>query len=325
MWYGIPPALRETAQLQNGVLSAAQLIASGVTGDALTYRVRTGRWQRLNRGVYAAFSGLPVREAQLWAAVLAAGSGAMLSHQTAAETGRLIDKPSELIHVTIPEARRVSSLPGIVVHRSIRAAEARHPVLLPPQTRVEDTVLDLVCAAGTVDNAVAWVTRALGRRLTTQAKLHQAMELRAKISWRTEIAELLSPDAEGMHSILEYRYHRDVERPHGLPEGSRQARFRQGSRNAYRDRYYPAYLTVVELDGRAAHPADERWNDVRRDNATSAGGILTLRYGWLDVTEHPCKVAAEVALALATRGFGGATPCALGCPVGAAAVRQPAG
>jgi hypothetical protein len=103
-------------------------------------------------------------------------------------------------------------------------------VLLPPQTRVEETVLDLVCAAGTLDNAVAWVTRALGRRLTTQARLRHAMELRAKMSWRTEIAALLSPDAEGMHSILEYRYHRDVERPHGLPEGTRQARFRQGSR-----------------------------------------------------------------------------------------------
>jgi hypothetical protein len=250
----------------------------------------------------------------------------MLSHQTAAETGRLFDKPSELIHLTVPLDRRVSGPIGVVLHYSRRAAEARHPVLLPPQTRVEETVLDLVCAAGTVDNAVAWVTRALGRRLTTQAKLRQAMELRAKMCWRTEIAGLLSPDAEGMHSILEYRYHRDVERPHGLPEGTRQARFRQGSRNAYRDRYYPAYLTVVELDGRAAHPADERWNDVRRDNATSAGGILTLRYGWLDVTERPCKVAAEVALALATRGFGGARPCSPGCPVGPAELRQrPAG
>jgi hypothetical protein len=317
----IPAELRPTSELQSGVLSSAQLTAAGLSRESLSWQVKAGHWQRPYRGVYMTFSGAPGREAKLWAAVLAAGRDAMLSHQTAAETGRLVDKPSELIHLTVPLDRRVSSLTGVVLHYSRRAAEARHPVLLPPQTRVEETVLDLVCAAGTLDNAVAWVTRALGRRLTTQARLRQAMELRAKMSWRTEIAALLSPDAEGMHSILEYRYHRDVERPHGLPEGTRQARFRQGSRNAYRDRYYPAYLTVVELDGRAAHPADERWNDVRRDNATSAGGILTLRYGWLDVTERPCKVAAEVALALATRGSINARPCSSGCPVGAVATR----
>jgi hypothetical protein len=246
----------------------------------------------------------------------------MLSHQTAAETARLTDKPSELIHLKVPATRRIAQPAGTVLHYSQRAAEALHPVLLPPQTRIEETVLDLVGAARSLDNAVAWVTRALGRRLTTQAKLHQAMDLRTRMTWRRGIAELLSPDAEGLHSILEYRYHRDVERQHGLPEGARQARFRQGSRNAYRDRFYSAYLTVVELDGRAAHPGDERWNDVRRDNATSAGGILTLRYGWLDVTGHPCTVAAEVALALATRGFTGARPCSPSCPVGPVAARR---
>lgn len=84
--------------------------------------------------------------------------------------------------------------------------------------------------------------------------------------------------------MLEFRYHRDVERPHGLPAGTRQAHFRVGSRNAYRDRLYDQYLTVVELDGRATHTIDKRWDDIRRDNATSAGGILTLRYGWLDTS-----------------------------------------
>jgi hypothetical protein len=60
---------------------------------------------------------------------------------------------------------------------------------------------------------------------------------------------------------------------------------------------------------------DKRWDDIRRDNATSADGILPLRFGWLDVTKHPCQVAAEVARALANRGFTGARPCSPGCPV----------
>ena len=312
----LPLALREVAQLQRGVLTTSQLLQAGLTRDLLRSQSDLGNWQRPYRGVYATFSGELCREAQLWAAVLVIGPGAMLSYQTAAETGRLADKPSQLIHVTIPTARRVTRRTGVVVHYSDRADEALHPVLTPPQPRIEETVLDLAGSARTLDNAVHWVTRGLGRRLTTQEKLSQALSARPRIRWRQQLTELLSPEAEGLHSVLEYRYHRGVELPHGLPAGARQAQFRVGGLNAYRDRLYPQYLTVVELDGRAAHPGDERWNDIRRDNATSAGGILPLRYGWLDVTAEPCRVAAEVALALAASGFRGARPCSPGCVVG---------
>jgi hypothetical protein len=135
-------------------------------------KVRSGRWQRIHRGVYATFSGEPGREAMLWAAQLSAGPGAMLSYRTAAELGRLTDSPSSVIHVTVPVERRVARVAGIVVHYSAR---------------------------------------------------------------------LLTEDAAGLHSILERRYDRDVERPHGLPAGSRQAHVRHDDRSEYRDRLYDAY------------------------------------------------------------------------------------
>ncbi len=320
MFYGVPQTLREVAHRQNGVLSAPQLLAAGLSRDTFRVRVGHARWQRMYCGVYAMFSGELGREAQLWAAVLATGPGSMLSYHTAAETGRLVDKPNQLIHVTISAGRRITRRAGIVVHYSARADQALHPVLLPPQTRIEETVLDLAAAARDLDSAVHWVTRGLGRRLTTQDRLRQALDQRSRFRWRQEVTALLSPEAEGLHSVLEYRYHRGVELPHCLPDGARQAKFQVAGRSAYRDRLYPEYLTVVELDGRAAHPGDERWHDIRRDNATSAGGILTLRYGWLDVTSQPCRVAAEVALALTARGFRGARPCSASCPVGQSAV-----
>ena len=301
------------------MLSVGQLLDAGLSRAFIKSQVDQGNWQRLYRGVYATFSGEPPRQAQLWAAVLAAGPEAVLSHESAAEVAGLADKPQRIIHVTIAAERRVARIPGLDITRSARVREAVHPARLPPQTRVEETVLDLAAAAATLDDAIGWVTRALGRTLATQADLRAAMALRQRMRWRGELTELLSPDAEGMHSVLEVRYHRDVERPHGLPAGSRQAQFRVGSRKAFRDRFYQEYLTVVELDGRATHTIDRRWDDIRRDNATSAGGILTLRYGWLEVTKQPCQVAAEVTLALATRGFTGARPCSPGCPVAQAA------
>jgi len=309
--------LQDLAERQSGVLAARQLTQAGLTKNAINSKVRVGRWQRMYRGVYATFSGEPPRLAMLWAAVLGAGPGAMLSHQTAAELAGLTDRPGELVHVTVPSTRRVVKAPGVVVHYSTRAREALHPARLPPQTRIEETVLDLANAATTFDDACGWVTRSLQRGLTTQAGLAHYFELRPKIRWRPELAELLTLDAAGLHSVLELRYRRDVERPHGLPRGARQARFRRGNHNEYRDVLYEAYLTAVELDGELAHIGEARRRDARRDNAAAADGIFTLRYSWLDVTKSPCQVAAEVARVLARRGFAGARPCSPSCPVGA--------
>ena len=196
--------------LQFGVISARQALQAGLSWGAVSSKIRAGRWQQMYRGVYATFSGEPGRPAALWAAVLSAGPGAMISYRTAAELGRLTDSPSELIHVTVPSDRRVAKTPGIVVHHSGRASQALHPALAPPQTRVEETVLDLMSSATNLDDALAWVTASLGRRLTTQAKLRAATELRAKLRWRSELAELLADESAGLNSILEVRYHRDV-------------------------------------------------------------------------------------------------------------------
>jgi hypothetical protein len=312
----IPPRLLEVADGRCGIVTKRQAVAAGLTRSVIASHVRYGRWQRLHPGVYSTFTGRPGRLAVLWAAVLSAGPGAMLSYQSAAEVAGLLGRQSAPIHVTVPADRRVARTPGIVVHTSERAATARHPAKLPPQTRLEETILDLAGAAPSMDDACAWITRGLGSRLTTQQKLHQALAPRGKIRWRAELTELLTPDAAGFHSVLERRYHRNVERPHGLPGAQRQVRYRRGQHNEYRDALYRAYRTAIELDGDAAHGADTKWWDVRRDNAAVADGIVTLRYGWFDVTQTPCRVAAEVARVLAARGFVGARACSAGCPVG---------
>jgi predicted transcriptional regulator of viral defense system len=307
--------LRELARSQAGVLSRGQALSGGLTRTIIRFRLEQGRWQRLQTGVYAVFSGPPGRQTILWGAVLRAGPGAMLSYQTAAEVSSLSDQPSPLISITVPGDRYVERIPGVILHRSRRASQARHPVLAPPRTRVEETVLDLAGMAATLDDACGWITRAVGRRLTTQAQLQAAMELRARLRWRRQLTEALTTEWSGVHSSLEYRYLRNVERPHALPRGTRQAPARRGGGVIYRDVLYEQYATAVELDGRAAHPGDQRWPDIQRDNAAAADGIMTLRYGWFDVTERPCEVAAQVARVLARRGYTRARGCSPACPV----------
>jgi hypothetical protein len=308
--------LHELAARQRGIVTRAQLLEAGTSSDLIKSRVRLGNWQRVYPGVYAAFSGEVSREGQVWAAVLYAGPGASASHRTAAELWGLVDEPSSLIHVTIPGDRRVRKQPGIVLHLSSRANRAVHPSGLPPRTKLEETVLDLWAAARDLDAAVGWVTRALGRRLTTQARLREALQARSRVHWRAELTELLNPDSAGIHSVLEYRYVRDVERPHRFPAATRQAQSRRNGRNLYRDTLYEAYKTAVELDGRVAHPGDARWDDIHRDNAAATAGLRTLRYSWRDVTVTPCRVAAEIAAVLSDHGYTGAHPCSADCPVG---------
>jgi hypothetical protein len=312
----IPDSLRELARVQADVVTSRQLVESGVTRAAQIWQLRSSRWQQLQRGVYALFSGPPGREAMLWAAVLRAGRGAMLSHQTAAELAHLSDRPSGPLHVTVPPSRRLLPVPGMVIHTSIYASQIRHPSLLPPRTRVEDTVLDLVGLSDTFDDACGWVTRACGRRLTTEERLRAAMAARSRLRWREGLSQVLADAAGGVHSVLEFRYYRDVERAHCLPRALRQARVVRGRRTQYRDALYARYRVVVELDGRLAHPGDARWRDIRRDNEAAADGGITLRYGWSDVTANPCRTASELARVLAQRGWVGLPKlCSASCAV----------
>jgi Transcriptional regulator, AbiEi antitoxin len=296
--------------LQAGVLTRAQALAAGLTDRAIANRLRRGRWQRLYPGVYATFSGAPAPECRLWAAILRTGPSSALSHQTAARLWDLSGAAATAIHVTVPRGSPVAPAPGVVIHYSQRVTQARHPTALPPRTTVEETALDLAGAARSAEDAVAWVLGAVASRRTTAERLSAALRQRRRIRWRAEIGYALDPVNAGVHSILEFRFVNRVERPHGLPAGTRQrpvrrGRGQRGQRREYADTAYEEYATLVELDGRAAHPESSRHLDTNRDNANIADGWVTLRYGWVEVSEHSCEVAAQLAQALRRRGWTG--------------------
>jgi hypothetical protein len=313
----IPSTLRYLAQRQNGVVSRSQALRAGLSTDMIKFRLRSGRWRLMHRGVYATFTGTPGRTAWLWAAVLSAGPGAALSYETAAELHRLTDKPVKTVHVTVPHDRRVAAVEGVSLHRSARVVEAVQGGTYPPRTKIEETVLDLTQTAKSFDDACGWVTRAIARELTDETKLRQAMSSRRSLRWRADLKELIVAAAGGDHSVLEFRYHRDVERAHGLPEPDRQVSFTTpGGRRGRRDRAYREYGVVIELDGRLAHLPEDRWRDKTRDNAAAATGQQSLRYGWTQVRWDPCATAAEVARVLRLHGWQGRPrPCSPGCPV----------
>jgi very-short-patch-repair endonuclease len=310
---------RELLAQQGGAIARSQSAQAGIDAKVMLNRVNDGRWQRLQWGVYAVFSGDPARETVLWAALLRAGPGATLSHQSAAERHGLVDEPSQVIAITVPRSRHPgqAKITGVTIHRSDAILRTRHPAMVPPCTRVEDTVLDLIQISVTFDEAFTWIARAIGRRRTTARRIGEAMAARKKMRWRKQILLALGDTAAGILSVLEYRYVYRVERPHGLPTARRQARVRQRTGNTYLDNLYEDYGVCSELDGKAAHPVDELWHDKHRDNENLARGIDTLRFSWADVNDRCCQTAATVAAVLRQHGWtGSAHPCSRpGCTV----------
>lgn len=287
---------------QEGVLTRAQALACGLSRSRISEHLRSGRWQRIHRGVYATFSGQVRRPCLLWAAVLCAGDGAVLSHETAAELWGLTERRGGPIRVLVPPGRTPMPARGVLVRQSRQAIASRHPTRRPPRTRVEDTVVDLTQSVGRVEDASAWLARAIGGRFTTADRLRDCLDRRPKLRWRTALTEAVRDAEEGSHSWLELAYLRDVERAHGLPRSQRQTR---RSTRHYDDVRYRSFGVRVELDGRAAHPEHERFRDMRRDNAAAMEGDLVLRYGSGDVGERPCQVAGQVAAMLRTGGWTG--------------------
>jgi hypothetical protein len=297
--------LAELVGRQAGVVSRQQLLALGWTTSKVAHRIRSGRWQLLHPGVYATFTGSLEFEARVWAGLLHAGAGAIACHATAAALQKLIDTRPAAIDVMVADEHRVVPRPGLRVHRTRHLASRRKEVASIPQTRIEDTVLDLVEASASPDDVVGWLTRGCQRRLTTPGRLSVAARGRPRLRWRRLVAEVVADVESGVASPLERRYHRDVERPHSLPRGVLNAQVFVRGMSRYCDVLYEGFQVRVELEGLAYHPEDQRWRDARRDNLAALSGDVVLRYDWRAVTARPCATAGEVAAVLASRGWSG--------------------
>ena len=133
-------AVAALAQRQQGHVTRAQLLRLGMHPEVVKLRVRAGRLIRVYAGVYAV--GYVRRDpvARAAAAVLACGSGAVLSHDSAAALWGLRRWPGQ-IEVT---AGTVHRRRGITAHRSITLAPDQvtrhHGIAVTTPAR---TILDL--------------------------------------------------------------------------------------------------------------------------------------------------------------------------------------
>lgn len=292
----VPQPLRRLAGSQSGVLSRKQAIGGGLSSESVTCLVRRREWIPVARGIY---STRPVGWEQLaWAGLLIAGPGSTLGGWAAAHLIGLAPPP-RVIDVWAPSFtnRRVRRAPNPWdFHRGTRAQIGN-----PPHSSAEETLLDL-CSAATPDGISALLGKALSDHKTTPDRLLAALDRAPRLRNRGAVAECLTVVSTGAQSALEARYLKDVERPHGLPAGTRQ---RSVSDHTVSDVVYEKYRTIAELDGMLGHRGEGEIRDARRDVDHVLLGMVTLRFGWSDVFGRPCEVAAQVAAVLKTFGWQG--------------------
>jgi len=166
---GTPPDARVAALAaeQHGVVSTHDLRACGLSGTAVTRRVRHGRLHRLHRGVYAVGHPATTRQARFMAAVLACGIRACLSHFAAAALWGFLRWEDRLPDVTVAGCQR--HIDGVRVHRSralLQRDVLRHESI--PVTSPARTLLDL---------AAVLPRRAL-RRAARQAQVDRRVSVR---------------------------------------------------------------------------------------------------------------------------------------------------
>jgi len=287
-------------------VTRAQLLAYGHTKADIVANLEAGRWQRVLPRVYATFTGPLPRNARMHAALRYGGGHAVLSHRTAAEEWRLLPIEEGPIEITVPYASSaVSQSPLVEVHRS-RALPYSTAEAWPPRTKPTDTIVDLAVSQPTARDAVHVVVDLVSRSKVPVSAMRDCVSMRPPFRFRAEIQRGLELVDGGLMSALEVEFKEQVEERHGLPPGDRQTAIEVDGKTLWEDVTYDSHgaALTVRLDGRATHAmAAIAFRDRRRDNAAELAGRARLVYGWQDVRDSPCEVAAEVRAILLREGW----------------------
>ncbi len=283
--------VRELAQRQQGRVTVAQLHHLGLARWTIALWIEQGRLQPVLPRVYAVGHNAPSREAGLWAAVLFAGPGAMLSHGTAAHWLGLIDYPPRKIEVSTP--RQVRSLQSIRVYgRRPELERQTHKGV--PVTAIPMMMVDLAATS-----KLRVVNRALGQ-LDFQKLLDVDSLLEACGSGRRgakrlrQAIEEYDPRRKYANGPLEEAFYALCKR----------RRLPLPVLNTYvydikADAYWPEQGLVVELDSELAHSsAGQRRRDRRNDLILRSHSLTVHRYDSELVHEQPKEVCADVLTAL---------------------------
>lgn len=277
---------------QGGVFTRRQAVGTGYSAWQVRKRLRDGQWLIVRRGVLAVAASVLGSAGRVWAAYLAAGAGAVVSHLSAAH-----------LHGLLPPTRRALDHDPTA---STSAPAGRAPGAYRPFARRRDPPR-VSCRDG---------QGAHDRRLSRDAALQAGARPAGSRSSRVGSRGMRLPRGHGRATAVAGR------RSCAAFCGSR-TRVRGSKPSACSTRCCGAPASgggrptspsttptvgcsassivlfrlglVIEVDGRAWHSADDRFQrDRRRQNALIVAGYEVLRFTWEDLAESPEYVIATI-------------------------------
>jgi predicted transcriptional regulator of viral defense system len=284
------------ARRQHRNVTRAQLLALGLSPEAIQRRVRSGRLHREHLGVYSVGTPATTPLELAAAAVLACGDGAVLSHESALalwgqakrwpETPRVITR-SRIRRPGIQTRETALSRKDIRTHHGIRA------------TSLARTLLD--CSPSLTRKALARaVNDALRSQYMTQAQLADIAQRNPRHPGTKLISPFVDTPTAPTRSHLEDAFLEFCAK-YGLP--------RPQVNNVvcgYEvDFLFEPQRLIVELDGWEFHRDRTSFErDRTRDADTAEAGYLTVRITWDRLKIQPRREADRLRGILASRAPG---------------------
>jgi Transcriptional regulator, AbiEi antitoxin/Protein of unknown function (DUF559) len=277
------------ADRQGGIVERGQLRSLGLSASAIDRRVRRGRLHPRFRGVYSVGHRVVGQTGLHWAAVLACGPGAVLSHGSAAAAWDMAPSASGTVDVLVGLGGR-EPRPGIRLHRTraIDDDEATTRRGLPITTPAR-TLLDLAASGLNRTRLELAVDRAERQRLLDFADLHELLARDpGRPGTRSLKAALASySDPLDVRSELETLV-LELCDAHGLPRPL----VNTVIEGKVRDFCWPSRRLVVEADSYAWHRSPSALNaDRERDVELTLARWRVLRFTYAQVTRRRLWVA----------------------------------
>lgn len=282
----------EWACEHHGLLTYAE---SGLSNDAWHRALRSGSLIGLHRHV-ARLPGSPDTPIQrIHAAVLAAGRGAMASHQSAAALWNLVCPDNNYVDVIVTDRARRPNLDGVIIHRPTDHRQ------LQPQRRERircTNPLRTLCDLGAERPALVGpaVGAALSAQLVdldalTSTSLMHSRQGRPGTRWLRSAIDEWAIDHRPADSVLEVVFN-DLVHRHRLPPVA----FHEQISGWEVDFRFAGTAVLVECDGWSSHGLDRHQFELdrRKDSDLGNAGWQVLRFTYRAIVNNPSDTAFRI-------------------------------
>jgi hypothetical protein len=254
---------------QYGVITTGQLRTAGLTDAAIYKRVRAGRLHPLYRAVYAVGHKRLSREARWMAAVLAAGEGAVLSHEAAAVHWQIWRRKVTSIDIVVPGHRRP--------RRGFKVHTCRN--LVPKDTTVHQGIPITTVPRTLVDLAEVLTPYQLAN-VIHEAAFRNRFDERAT---RHAIARAAGRDLGNLHAALQAHASGSAGTRSGAEDRflatwqGPEPRVNTKVNGIEVDFHWPDENMIVEIDGPGHARPRTRNEDAQRDRSLGEAGLTVVR------------------------------------------------